>query len=157
MLTTSDSLVNNSTAGQQIDPRTAVLSDGGRVVAWQSSGAPGDVGYDVRLQLFGPDGAPAGAEIVVTPGTAGDQTTPMVAATANGFVVAWTDSTGINTDDVYGQMFSAAGDKIGQPFLLNTQTAHAQDLAYVIPLAGGEKKTVLILDKPGGGVRIELL
>jgi len=27
----------------------------------------------------------------------------------------------------------------------------------VIPLAGGEKKTVLILDKPGGGVRIELL
>jgi hypothetical protein len=27
----------------------------------------------------------------------------------------------------------------------------------VISLAGGEKKTVLILDKPGGGVRIELL
>ena len=27
----------------------------------------------------------------------------------------------------------------------------------VIPLAGGEKKTVLMLDKPGGGVRIELL
>lgn len=27
----------------------------------------------------------------------------------------------------------------------------------VIPLASGEKKTVLILDKPGGGVRIELL
>lgn len=27
----------------------------------------------------------------------------------------------------------------------------------VIPLASGEKKTVLILDKPGGGVRIQLL
>jgi hypothetical protein len=27
----------------------------------------------------------------------------------------------------------------------------------VIPLASGEKKTILILDKPGGGVRIELL
>jgi hypothetical protein len=27
----------------------------------------------------------------------------------------------------------------------------------VIPLASGEKKTVLMLDKPGGGVRIELL
>jgi hypothetical protein len=27
----------------------------------------------------------------------------------------------------------------------------------VLPLAGGEKKTVLILDKPGGGVRVELL
>ena len=27
----------------------------------------------------------------------------------------------------------------------------------VIPLASGEKKTVLILDKPGGGVRVELI
>jgi hypothetical protein len=34
--------------------------------------------------------------------------------------------------------------------------ANAQ-VKVVIPLASGEKKTVLILDKPGGGVRIELL
>ena len=27
----------------------------------------------------------------------------------------------------------------------------------VIPLKSGEKKTVLILDKPGGGVRVELM
>jgi hypothetical protein len=27
----------------------------------------------------------------------------------------------------------------------------------VIPLASGEKKTILMLDKPGGGVRYELL
>jgi uncharacterized protein DUF4397 len=30
-------------------------------------------------------------------------------------------------------------------------------LKIVIPLASGEKKTILILDKPGGGLRIELL
>jgi hypothetical protein len=34
--------------------------------------------------------------------------------------------------------------------------ANAQ-VKIVIPLASGEKKTILILDKPGGGVRIELL
>lgn len=27
----------------------------------------------------------------------------------------------------------------------------------VIPLASGEKKTILILDKPGGGVQIEII
>jgi hypothetical protein len=34
--------------------------------------------------------------------------------------------------------------------------ANAQE-RIVTPLASGEKKTILILDKPGGGVRIELL
>ncbi|MDQ3949815.1 MAG: DUF4397 domain-containing protein [Gemmatimonadota bacterium] len=34
--------------------------------------------------------------------------------------------------------------------------ANAQ-VRIVIPLASGEKKTIVILDKPGGGVRIELL
>ena len=34
--------------------------------------------------------------------------------------------------------------------------ANAQ-VKVVIPLASGEKKTILILDRPGGGVRIELL
>lgn len=33
----------------------------------------------------------------------------------------------------------------------------AASVKVVIPLASGEKKTVVILDKPGGGVRIELL
>ena len=31
------------------------------------------------------------------------------------------------------------------------------ELKVVIPLASGEKKTIVILDKPGGGIRIELL
>lgn len=30
-------------------------------------------------------------------------------------------------------------------------------LQVVVPLKSGEKRTILILDKPGGGVRIELL
>jgi Domain of unknown function (DUF4397) len=33
----------------------------------------------------------------------------------------------------------------------------AATVKVVIPLASGEKKTVVILDKPGGGVRVELL
>jgi hypothetical protein len=33
----------------------------------------------------------------------------------------------------------------------------AAPVKIVVPLASGEKKTILMLDKPGGGVRIELL
>jgi hypothetical protein len=83
-----ETLVNTTTASEQIYPRVAALADGGYVVTW-GSGGDGS-GRGVYSQRFDADGAPVGVETRVNTTTLGEQDAPAVTAFADGgYVVTW--------------------------------------------------------------------
>src|SRR6185295_20212057 len=90
----SEFRVNSYTTGAQAVPAVAADSCGDFVVVWHSfSGQDGST-YGVFGQRFDPLGAPKGAEFRVNSYTTSGQSTPAVAADADGdFVVVW-QSTG---------------------------------------------------------------
>ena len=93
-----------------------------------------EVGVDtsqaaVRGQIFDAPGYPAGSEFLVDTTTTGNQFASSAAGLeGGGFVVTWADrSLGVETggDDpsgaaIRGQIFDAAGDPVGDEFLVNT-------------------------------------
>ncbi|HWI82299.1 DUF4382 domain-containing protein [Ramlibacter sp.] len=85
--------VSAATATDQAFPSVAALADGGHVVAWavlDGVGAASGRGLGIRLQRFGSDGAPIGAEQQVDTQAALEQTRPHVAGLAGGgYVVVW--------------------------------------------------------------------
>lgn len=87
--------VNTTTAGRQGNASVIALGDGGFVVTWIDR-VPylGSRDFDVRAQLFGADGSPAGAELLIGSGSgnsdAPDQAEPSITALAGGgFAIAW--------------------------------------------------------------------
>jgi hypothetical protein len=95
-----------STAGDQLNPAIAGLSNGGFVVVWEAAGKDGD-GKAVVARQYKSDGTPDGGEFRVNTLTTNDQITPAVASLGNGrFVVVWVS---VNQDGsgygVYAQRF----------------------------------------------------
>ncbi|MEZ5786515.1 MAG: hypothetical protein R3D62_08620 [Xanthobacteraceae bacterium] len=84
----------------------------------------------------------AGPEFRVDTRVNGTQTDPAVAALASGgFVITWTDNTylleEIGGADVRAQIYGAAGERIGDEFLVNTETIDHQRDAKIAGLLGG--------------------
>lgn len=135
-------LVNSQAAGGQFEPTVAALANGGFVVTWRDrSNAFGDVGEGITAQVFDAAGVKAGQQFLVNTETANPQVEPSVAGLANGgFVIAWRDRSealGDLDQGIAAQVFDAAGVKVGQEFLVNTQTANLQVHPTVTGLAGG--------------------
>jgi hypothetical protein len=84
--------------------------------------------------------AALGDEFRVNTTTVGNQGSPVVASAADGrFVVVWEgDSPGSDLNDIYAQLYSAAGAKLGSEFRVNTTTAERQNNAAVAMNASGE-------------------
>ena len=140
----SEFLINTPTAGQQTEPSVVALSNGGFVVAWSdSSTSGGDAsGQAVRAQRYTSAGATDGGEFLVNTQTASSQSDPAVAAlSGGGFVVTWTDSSGIGGDAastaIKGQRYTSAGATDGGEFLINTTTTNGQSLSHATGLTGG--------------------
>jgi hypothetical protein len=92
-LSSGDTRVNTSTAGDQKGPSVASDSSGNLVVVWQSDPQDGTV-PTIRAQRFGSQGAPLGGEFRVDQSTTGAPQTPVVASSSAGeFVVAWSGVT----------------------------------------------------------------
>jgi Ca2+-binding RTX toxin-like protein len=142
-------LVNTATAGGQVSPRITALENGGFVVTWLDfsegvGGATGDnSGSAIKAQVFTASGAKTGSEILVNTATHLDQDLTQITATSSGgFVVTWQDwSRGVggasgdySSGAIKAQMFSAAGDRIGSEFLVNTATQHHQGLPQITAL-----------------------
>jgi len=84
-------LVNSTTAGSQTYPKVAVTADGGFVIAWREETGLDGSGYNVRAQAFDSAGARIDGELAVNGSAPGHQYLNSVAASADGFTVAWTD------------------------------------------------------------------
>ena len=118
------------------NPKVALLKNGGAVVVWEGGSRSSK---DIYVRFLMSEGGFASSDAVANTYTAGIQSQPAVAVLEGGnVVVLWTSAgqDGSGTG-VYGQIFSAAGAKIGGEFLVNQTTSKNQSSPAAVQLAGG--------------------
>jgi hypothetical protein len=131
--------VNVTGAGSQENPQVALLKNGGAVFVWQG----GQLGSQhVYARFLTPTNTFLTTnDVLVNTFTNNFQINPAVAVLNNSnvvFVWASYDQAGSNSmQDVYGQIFSPAGQKVGGEFLVNQFTNFNQRTPSVAALAGG--------------------
>jgi serralysin len=121
----SEFLVNTQTANAQRDPTISGLANGNFVITWMDF-----TGNNIIAQVFDAEGRKLGSDFLVsTPkGLAEVNVSPTIARLTNGgFVVTWyeSDQFGFGSE-IQAQVFGADGTKVGNQFLVNTQTADYQ-------------------------------
>jgi hypothetical protein len=84
----------------------------------------------------------AGDEVLVNSVTAGGQASSSIEAQPNGgYVIVWTDASGVGGDSdggaIKAQLFDSSGNKAGAEFLVNTNVAGAQSEPQVAALSSG--------------------
>lgn len=117
-----ETLVNDTTAGEQREPKIAALADGGFVITW----SPGDYGYMDKsgyMKVYGADGAAVTSEIQVYQSTGyyfddfDQDSTPRVTPLSDGgYVVSWLAGDGYHYFDskqITFQVYDADGEKVG--------------------------------------------
>jgi hypothetical protein len=119
--------VNTHTPQSQSNPSAGWSTDGRSVVVWQSENQDGSL-FGIFGQAFDAAGVASGAEFQVNAYTTGDQAYPAVAAgPAGAFAVVWEDSARDGPGPgVFGRVFDAGGQAVGEDFRVNTFTAGTQ-------------------------------
>ena len=121
----ADVLINTSTAGQQHDPSVAMDASGDYVVAWADT-------LNFYGRTFNAGGiAQESNEFIVDPRGVGPFGPSAAMDAAGDFVITYTYSTPSSSFDVYAQMYDAAADAQGRPFLVNTFTQNMQARSVV--------------------------
>ncbi|MCD2175782.1 VCBS domain-containing protein [Rhizobium sp. C4] len=107
----SEFIVNNQMAGDQTKPAITALSNGGFVMAWESSDRVDDTsGLGIKARLFDANGTPVGREFLVNTDTESSQRHPAIAALANGgFVITW-QGLDASASGVKAQIYDAQGN-----------------------------------------------
>jgi hypothetical protein len=128
----SETQVNTTTAGNQINPSIEMDNEGNTMIAWSSYGQDGDH-YGIVAQIFDNSGSAVGGEIDVNTTTADVQDFASVSVSANNvFVVAWTSwNQDGDAAGVYMQDFKADGTMFGTEQRVNSTTSNYQALPSV--------------------------
>jgi hypothetical protein len=134
----SEFRVNTRGTADQINSNVTALSDGGFVVAWQTTDSTQDgLGHAIKAQRYDAGGTAVGAEFLVNPIGTNAESKPNVIGLANGgFLATWTLGSGTSAD-IYAQLFDAGGAKTGAAFRVNSLTALNQDFVTATQLADG--------------------
>ena len=131
--------VNAQGTNDQENPRVALLKNGGAVFVWQG-GVEGFQHIYARF-LNSSNLFLTTTDVVVSVPANNFQINPAVAVLNNSnVVVVWGsfDEAGANSlQDVYGQIFSPAGQKVGGEFLINQFISYNQRTPAVAALANG--------------------
>lgn len=134
-------LVNTETIDHQRDGTITGLQGGRFVVVWQDfSGRLGDeCGSSIKAKVFGSDRELVRDEFLVNVEIRDNQADPAVAALSDGgFVVAWHDFSGTQSDDnVKARLFGPDGGPASGEFLVNTHTKNYQGAPSVASLNRG--------------------
>ncbi len=130
--------VNSIGAGDQEHAQVSLLNDGGAAFVWQG----GRQGFQrIYARFLSPGRTWVGNEVMVNTFAANEQVNPAVATLTNGNVIVVWGSYGqvssSSLQDVYGQLLTPAGEKVGGEFLVNQFTAYNQRSAAVAALRGG--------------------
>ncbi|MDE3066798.1 MAG: hypothetical protein KGJ60_04515 [Verrucomicrobiota bacterium] len=131
--------VNVHGAGDQEHPHVALLKNGGAVFVWQ--GGPPSFQH-IYARFLSPSNTFLTAnDVLVNASTNNFQVAPAVAVLTNGnVVIVWAsyDEAGSNSLlDVYGRIFSPAGQPLTGEFLINQFIAYNQRTPAVAALANG--------------------
>ncbi|WP_308311328.1 calcium-binding protein [Shinella sp. CPCC 101442] len=132
------SQVNTYIPDAQLEPSTALLSDGGWVVTW-SSYSESDSGYLISQRRYNADGDAIGDEISVSSRAIRDRSGPSVTAfTDGGWVVTWStvlpDESGFG---IYQQRYGSNGNAVGEENKVNTSTVGKENDTAVAVLPDG--------------------
>ena len=131
--------VNTTTTNNQEHARVALLNSGGAAFVWQ--GGPNNLQHIYARFLNSGNLWTTTTNVLVSTFTNSFQENPAVATLTNGDVIVVYnsfDQAGSNSlYDVYGQLFSTNGTRIGTNFLINTTTQYNQRDPAVAPLANG--------------------
>ena len=131
--------INTTTANNQSTPAVAALVDGGFLVAWNSDGNQDGSNNGIYAQRYDVTGAAVGSEFLVNTYTNDHQANPSVTGLANGgFVLTWQSAWQDGSyNGVYGQIYNAAGAKVGGEFRPHTNTSYEQQNSKVTALSSG--------------------
>ncbi len=114
--------INSATAGNQIWPALARGANGGYLAAWMTPGAPGSgLAYEVVGRPLDDDGRPAGPQVILSSGAATAHGAPALAASPDGFVVAWTTWRGSYTSGVLAAEVTPLGLPHGEAIEVSPQ------------------------------------
>jgi hypothetical protein len=131
--------VNKQGTNNQENPRVALLNNGGAAFVWQ--GGPDGFQHIYAGFVNSSNVFVNTNDVLVSVPTNNFQTSPAVATLTNGNVVfVWTsfDEAGSNSlEDVYGRIFSPAGQPLTGEFLINQFTAYNQRTPTVAALSDG--------------------
>jgi len=128
--------VNEIGAGDQENPQVALLNDGGAVFVWQG----GNVGQQrIYARFMRPDRTFRSGDVQVNTYNRDAQEEPSVAVMADGSVVIVWESYGQDGSHsgVFGQRFSAAGERLGAEFIVNQSTLNNQRDPAITAVPGG--------------------
>ncbi|HTV43637.1 MAG TPA: hypothetical protein VMF08_23940 [Candidatus Sulfotelmatobacter sp.] len=131
--------VNTTTTNDQVNPRVALLNNGGAVFAWQ--GGPDNFQHIYARFLNSANGWTTPTNVLVSTDTNTFQSSPAIATLPNGDVVvvfsSFDQASTNSLFDIYGQLFSPTGTAIGTNFLINLTTAYNQRSPAVAALTNG--------------------
>jgi hypothetical protein len=133
--------VNQIGAADQEMPRAALLNNGGAVFVWEGGPRGSQHIYARFLGAGGGSNYWIGGDVLVNTFTNHYQINPVVATLTNGnVVIVWSSYDEYSSSsmlDIYGQVFSASGGKIGGEFLVNQFTAYNQRTPALAALPNG--------------------
>lgn len=146
--------VNAAGAGDQENPQASLLGNGGAAFVWQ--GGPLGFQHIYARFLSSSNTWVTTGDVLVNSATNVYQSNPALATLANGNVVVVYSSynqAGSNTlQDVYGQIFSPAGQKVGGEFLVNQFTSFNQRTPSVAALGNGGFVVVWVTEQQRNAV-----
>jgi hypothetical protein len=131
--------VNVIAAGDQERPQVAMLSNGGAAFVWQG----GQRSYQhIYARFLSSSGTWLGTnDLRVDSGASSSQVNPVITSLAGGNVLlAWGSFNQADTNslqDVYAQMLSPSGSKVGPEFLVNQFTTYNQRTPAIAGLSDG--------------------
>ena len=130
--------VNSLVAGDQERGQVSMLNNGGAVFAWQG----GKQGFQhIYTRFLSPSNNWVTGDVLVNAATNHYQNSPAIATLLNGNValvyVSQNQAAPGSMSDVYLQMFTPDGSKLGSEVLVNQFTANNQRSATVTALADG--------------------
>ena len=133
----NETQINTTTAFGQSSPAITALSDGGYVVAWQSSGQEIE-GAGIWSQRYDVNGAPVGVETHVNTQTISDQIDPAITGLSNGgYVVVWYGGEYGASAAISARRYDASGAPVGVQTRVDTTTADVDVLPAVTALSDG--------------------
>jgi len=131
--------VNQIRTGDQEFPQVSLLKNGGAVFVWQSR--PLTSSRHIFARFLSASNSWATGDILASSFTANFQINPVVTTLANGNVVvaygSFNQAAPGSMQDVYAQIFSPTGQKIGNEILVNQFTDFNQRTPAIAPLSGG--------------------
>jgi len=130
--------VNANGAGSQENPRVALFKGGGAVFVWQG-GKPSF--QHIYARFVNASNTFTTGDVLVNTFSNNFQVNPAIAVLNNSNVVvvwsSWNQASSNSMRDVYAQILSPSGAKVGGEFLVNQTTAFNQRSPGVTALAGG--------------------